>query len=226
MLNLVTVPTPPRRAIVLACMASLLSIGAPALAQAQMGGMGGMGGRRGGMGGMSGGVGRGGMRGGPRGGGGRTSPTDLVRQRLKQGNTLAFLLDHKKRLALTGLQQDSIKGYRKEVEHLQKPLFSLLDDVLGDGRTRGQRGDRGMPGGVGRDLGGEEEGRGAGMDRFLPDTARALVARLEDIQQSFGDRARGLLDKTQQQRADSIQRSLFDAQRAKLREQMERRRRG
>jgi hypothetical protein len=52
------------------------------------------------------------------------------------------------------------------------------------------------------------------------------VTRLEDIQQSFGDRARALLDATQRQRADSIQSAVLETERAKMREQMERRRRG
>lgn len=197
---------------------------APTAAYAQMGGVGGMGGM-GGAGGMQGGMGRGGMRGGPPGGGNRRSPADMMKERLKQANTLEFLLDHKKPLALTSRQQDSIKSYRKEVERLQKPLFASLSDVMGDAMMRGQRGAGAAPGQRGERGEGDAEG-GNPMDRFLPDTAKVLVTRLEDIQQAFGDRARALLDATQRQRADSIQTVKLEAQRAKMREQMEQRRRG
>lgn len=222
-------------------MVSALYLALPATASAQMGGIGGMGGMGGMRGGMGGGMGRGGMRGGPPGRGSRKSPADMIKQRLHEANSLVFLLDHKKPLALTKPQEDSIKQYRKDVEQLQKPLFSSLKTVLGDGMARapqGGPGGPGMRGGMGgrggtargtdpRDEGEEgPDGPGVGDVRFLPDTARALVARLEDIQQAYGDKARALLDPFQRQRADSIQSALLAEQRAKMQEQLERRRRG
>ena len=219
-------------------MAHALCLSVPATARAQIGGTGGM---RGGMrGGMGGGMGSG-MRGGPTGRGSRQSPTDMMKQRLHAANSLVFLLDHKKPLALTKPQQDSIKQYRKDVEQLQKPLFSSLKAVLGDGTAGAPWGGPGGPGmrdGMGGRGGAAGEadprddgevgrdGPGIGDARFLPDTARALVTRLEDIQQAYGEKARALLDPSQRQRADSIQSAMLAAQRAKMREQLERRRRG
>ncbi|GAB1341627.1 hypothetical protein [Gemmatimonas sp.] len=193
---------------------SVLLASAPTLVHAQMGGMGG-----------AGGMGRGDMRGG-RGAapaaGNRRSPADMARERLKAANPLEFLLEHKKPLALSKAQQDSIKHYRKDVEQMQKPLFAALDDAMRSGTSAGgQRGAGGRPVGGMRN-GGASSGRmGDGdpevemADRWLPDTARTLLKRLEDIQQAFGERARAQLHSNQLVRADSIQAVKLEEQRAK-----------
>lgn len=207
-------------------MVSMLGITLPIAVHAQTGGMGGMGGMGGGMGGMRGGGMRGG-RGGPPGAGKRRSPADLARERLENANTLAFLLDHRRPLRLTRMQTDSIKRYRKDVEQLQKPLFASLDDVMRGSMPRGPRGRApGMNDGMSD---GMSDGRGdgpsgeAGTDRLFPDTARTLLRRLEDIQQSYVDRAWAQLDSTQRRRADSIQTVRLQELREKARERMERR---
>lgn len=179
-------------------------------------------------GGMGGGMRGGGMRGrGGPGMGQRSSPTKRLRERLEESSTVAFLLDHKKPLALTKLQQDSLKAYRKDVERLQKPLFASLEQVLSEATTRGLRRGDGPPPGAIDD--GANGGRPGALDDLLPDSARTLLRRLEDVQQAYGERARAQLDATQRARADSIQSARLEAQRAeamKRREAVERRRGG
>lgn len=167
------------------------------------------------MGGGMGGMGRGGAgRGGPGGGmgGGRgASPAALAKERLEQADQLTLMLDHHKPLALSKMQQDSVKRLRKEMREMQEPLFKQFETLATDGiSSRGQ-------------------GRGGGLAALLPDTAKRVLARIEDIQDAYRDRARAQLDSTQRVRVDSIQTALQEKEREKAlkeREKMREDRRG
>jgi hypothetical protein len=197
-----------------------------------MGGMGGggMGGGMGGMRGDRGGMGRGGM------GGSMKSPAELAKANLERSDPLAFLLEHKKPLALNKLQQDSVKTFRKEMQEKQAPLFKQLEKIFDDAPQAGRRG-----GGMGGGMGGggmDPEGRGARGGRrgapgdsardsgrgALPDSVRTVLDRLTDIQDAYRDRARAQLDTVQRMRVDSIQNALLEKEREKARKQREERR--
>lgn len=196
---------------------TLTPMGSTLHAQGGMGGMGGgMGG--GGMGGgrRGGGMGGGGMgRGG--GGGGERSGSAGVKENLKQNDFIAFVLDHKKPLKISGLQEDSLKAYRKEMLFMQEPLFKDIDKLMSGGA-------RGM-GGMGGDRGGGEAGspRGArgGADGGPQDSVRTLISRLNDIQDAYRDRAKTRLDAGQAHLADSLQTVWLAEQRDKQAKKME-----
>lgn len=208
------------RRLMLVPASALMILMIPTQVQAQMGGgMGGMGG--GGMGG--GGMGRGGPPGGGRSGGNRT-PAAMARERMKQTDPLAFLLDNKKVLALTKAQQDTFKLYKKELEEKQSPVFKDLEKVTAS--ETGTGGGRGGFGGGGRGMGrgrGQMPSDSAGMDGpggagpGASDTVRTLFSRLADIQDAYRDRARAKLDSAQLVRADSIQNAALEKQREKMR---------
>ncbi len=142
-----------------------------------------------------GGGGRGGGMGGPgMGGGNRQSPATVVKENLEKNDPIAFLLDRKKPLALSGTQKDSLKVLRKEMQHTQEPLFMEMDKLFAEARQ--QRG--------GRRIG-----------AMLPDTARALMGQLTDIQDAYRDRARGQLSEGQRHVADSLMTSFLEEQRKK-----------
>ncbi|QJR34003.1 hypothetical protein [Gemmatimonas groenlandica] len=184
---------------------------APMALPAQMGGIGGgVGG--GGMGGGAGGRGGGmGARGGRGMGGGMKSPAAMARERLEQADPLEFLLDRKKPLELTKPQQESFKTLRKEMQRMQAPLFKDLETLFGDMPRRevprgGGRGDSGTPSG------------GA------PDTVRAVIGTLSDIQDSYRDRAREQLTPIQRTRADSLQQIMLAKARERFEKEREQRR--
>ncbi|BAH38412.1 MAG TPA: hypothetical protein DGD08_03495 [Gemmatimonas aurantiaca] len=207
------------RALLLVPTTALMVLSAPTVLHAQMGGMGG-GGMGGGMGG------RGGMGGGPGGrpgGPGSRTPVDVARDRMKQTDPLAFLLDHKKELALTKAQQDTFKVYRKELEEKQSPVFKDLQKVSTEEPANGGAANGGGRGGMGGGMGGRDGRRppsdSAGRDAagpFASDAVRALFSRLADIQDAYRDRARTKLDETQRVRADSIQNAALEKQREKM----------
>lgn len=211
------------RALLLVPATLITVLATPTLVHAQMGGMGGggMGGGMGGRGGMGGGRGPGGP-----GGGMRRAPVDMARDRMKQTDPLAFLLDHKKELELTKVQQDTFKVYRKELEEKQSPVFNDIRKLTADETAAAAKGE-GPAGGMGGGMGGRGPGRGQppsdsagrrddGAGPFASDGMRSLFLRLADIQDSFRDRARAKLDDTQRVRADSIQNAALEKQREKL----------
>ncbi len=171
----------------------------------------------GGMGGGSRGGGMGG-RGGPgMGGGSMPSPARMARQNLEKADPIRFLLDHKKPLELTKEQASSFKALRKDMHDAQKPLFKDLEHVFGAMSTRagGGGGRRGEPGEGPMTAG--APGGGA------PDTVRAVIGRLSDIQDSFRDRAREQLTAEQRTRADSLQQVMLAKARATFETQREKR---
>ena len=196
--------------------------------------MGGMGG--GGMGGGAGGRGGGmGGRGGGTGGGSVKSPAAMAKERIEQADPIEFLLDRKKPLELTKPQQESFKDLRKEMQRTQAPLFKDLEKLFGDMPQRGGRGGGppggGMGGGMGGGAGGSGRGGGRPDDEQLgggpggaaPDTVRAVLGKLSDIQDSFRDRAREQLTAEQRTRADSLQQVMLAEERAKFDKEREKR---
>lgn len=193
------------------------------------------------MGGMGGGMGGGRRGGGGMGGqgmgGSRKTPASLVKENLEKSDPIAFLLDRKKPLSLSDVQRDSLKIFRKEMQHMQEPLFKDMDKVFTDLEKNGENGAEGgagrrsggMGGGMGGGrrgggmgggaMGGDDEGpdggRGARLAAMLPDTAKTIVARLTDIQDAYRDRARGQLNDGQRHIADSLMTSILDEQRKK-----------
>lgn len=182
------------------------------------------------MGGGMGGGRRGGGMGGPGMGGSRKTPASLVKENLENSDPIAFLLDRKKPLTLTDMQKDSLKIFRKEMQHMQEPLFKDMDKIFtdlekngdnglesGSGRRGGGMGGGRRGGGMG--AGGTDDGpdggRGARLAAMLPDTAKTIVARLTDIQDAYRDRARGQLSDGQRHIADSLMTAILDEQRKK-----------
>jgi hypothetical protein len=172
-------------------------------------------------------------------GGSRKTPASLVKENLEKSDPIAFLLDRKKPLTLSDMQKDSLKIFRKEMQHMQEPLFRDMDKIFADieknggeggaeGGGSGRRGG-GMGGGMGGGrrgggmggggMGGDDEGadggRGARLAAMLPDTAKTIVARLTDIQDAYRDRARGQLSDGQRHIADSLMTAILDEQRKK-----------
>lgn len=150
------------------------------------------------------------------------SPAETAKKNLEHNDPIKFLLDQKKPLALTNTQRDTLKFLQKEMKHMQEPLFKdmekLTSDMAGRGGMRGGMGRGGRGGPSGGASGGDSEppegGRGRGG---VPDTVRALVARLSDIQDAYRDRARTKLTDAQRTTADS----LFDDMLAKDRKKAE-----
>lgn len=188
------------------------------------------------QGGGGGGRGRGG---GATGGPTSKSPADMIRENLDNDNPLKFLMDHRKPLDLTKMQRDSIERLRDELKDMQKPIFKDIESELrkmpaasrgGDGGGGGSRGGGsrggGSRGGGGGGIGGTETGApGGGRDMgTLPDTVRALVDRLADIQNAFGDRGRAQLTAPQLATADSLHTAWLEEQRkeAELRRKRDR----
>lgn len=182
---------------------------------------------------------RGGMGGGGMGGGSRRTPATMVKENLEKNDPIAFLLDRKKPLTLSDAQKDSLKAFRKEMQHMQEPLFKDMDKIFADeaqqggaGQGGGRRGGGmggGMGGGRGMPPGGDDgEGGGArggrGMGAMLPDTAKVIVARLTDIQDAYRDRARAQLNDGQRHIADSLMTALLDDERKKNEEERAKRR--
>ncbi len=156
---------------------------------------------------------RGGGMGGPgMGGGSRRTPAAIVKENLEKNDPIAFLLDRKKPLTLTDPQKDSLKAFRKEMQHMQEPLFKDMEKIFADEAQQGGGGQGG-----GRRGGGM--GGGRGMGAMLPDTARVIVARLTDIQDAFRDRARAQLNGGQRHIADSIMTALLDEERKRSEEE-------
>ena len=149
-----------------------------------------------------------GGRGGPGMGGSMKSPAAMAKERIEQADPIEFLLDREKPLELTKEQQDTFKSLRKEMRQTQAPLFKELDKLFGDQPQRGGRG--GGP--SGGSMGGSMPG---GMGAGAPDTVRAVLGTLSDIQDSFRDRAREQLTAEQRTRADSMQPMLAE-ERAKF----------
>lgn len=219
-------------------LACTLATVTPAVLAAQMGGMGG-----GGMGGGAGGRGGGGMggRGGPGMGGSMKSPAAMARERIEKADPIEFLLDRKKPLELTKPQQETFKSLRKEMRHMQEPLFKDLDKLFADMPQRGGRGGGaapgggmggGIPGGMGGGAGGSGRGggrpdgeqSGGGPGGGASDTVRAVMSKLSDIQDSFRDRAREQLKPEQRTRADSLQQVMLEEERAKFERERDTRR--
>ena len=150
-----------------------------------------------------------GGRGGPGMGGSMKSPAAMAKERIEQADPIEFLLDRKKPLELTKEQQDTFKSLRKEMRQTQAPLFKELDKLFGDQPQRGGRG--GGP--SGGSMGGSMPG---GMGAGAPDTVRAVLGTLSDIQDSFRDRAREQLTAEQRTRADSLQQAMLAEERAKF----------
>ena len=154
-----------------------------------------------------------GGRGGPGMGGSMKSPAALAKERIEQADPIEFLLDRKKPLELTKEQQDTFKSLRKEMRQTQAPLFKDLDKLFGDLPQRGGRGGGPPGGGMG---GGMGSGMPGGMGAGAPDTVRAVLGKLSDIQDSFRDRAREQLTAEQRTRADSLQQVMLAEERAKF----------
>ena len=149
-----------------------------------------------------------GGRGGPGMGGSMKSPAAMAKERIEQADPIAFLLDRKKPLELTKEQQDTFKSLRKEMRHTQAPLFKDLEKLFGDMPQRGGRGGGRRPG--------EEPPAGGPTGGGAPDTVRAVLGKLSDIQDSFRDRAREQLTAEQRTRADSLQQVMLAEERAKF----------
>ena len=151
-------------------------------------------------------------RGGPGGRGGfgqRVSPAATLKDNLEHNDPVAFLLDRKKPLALSGAQRDSLKVFRKEMRRRQEPLFKDMEGLATDREQQGARGGRGRGGrsdGGGPDGGGGASGRGG--DRAAragaSDTMRVLIDRLTEIQDAYGERARTQLSESQRAKADTL----------------------
>ena len=156
-----------------------------------------------------------GGRGGPGMGGSMKSPAAMAKERLEQADPIEFLLDRKKPLDLTKEQQDAFKSLRKEMQHTQAPLFKDLDKLFGDMPQRGGRGGGRRPG--------EEPPAGGPTGGGAPDTVRAVLGKLSDIQDSFRDRAREQLTAEQRTRADSLQQVMLAEERAKFEKDREKR---
>lgn len=151
-------------------------------------------GRAGGGGTRGGGMGRG------SGMGQMKSSAETVKENLERNDPIAFLLDRKKPLALSDLQKDSLKSLRKEMQHMQEPLFK---DMMAQANPSPVRGD--MRDGGGMENGGADGGRRSrGGSSGASDTVRALAGRLTDIQDAYRDRARGQLNDIQRVKADSL----------------------
>lgn len=128
------------------------------------------------------------------------SPVETVKENLERNDPIVFLLDRKKPLTLTDLQKDSLKSLRKEMQHMQEPLFKEMEAQVGPLPARG-----GMRGSGGTEGGGADGGRRSrGGSSGASDTVRALVGRLTDIQDAYRDRARGQLNDLQRVKADSL----------------------
>ena len=120
------------------------------------------------------------------------SPAETVKENLAHNDPIAFLLDRKKPLSLTDLQKDSLKSLRKEMLHMQEPLFKEMEAHVGPPLRRGRDGSGGAS-----------------------DTVRAMVGRLTDIQDAYRDRARGQLNDTQRVTADSLMQTFLADERKK-----------
>jgi hypothetical protein len=142
-------------------------------------------------------------------GGSMKSPAATAKERIEQADPIEFLLDRKKPLELTKEQQDAFKSLRKAMQHTQAPLFKDLDKLFGDMAPRGGRGVGSPPGG--------------GLGGGAPDTVRAVLGMLSDIQDSFRDRAREQLTAEQRTRADSLQQVMLAEERAKFEKEREKR---
>ena len=129
-------------------------------------------------------------RGGPGGRGGfgqRVSPAATLKDNLEHNDPVAFLLDRKKPLALSGTQRDSLKVFRKEMRRRQEPLFKDMEGLAADREQQGARG-----------------GRGRGARAGASDTMRILIDCLTDIQDAYGERARTQLSESQRAKADTL----------------------
>ena len=135
------------------------------------------------------------------GGGSRRSPATTVKENLEKNDPIAFLLDRKKPLTLSDPQKDSLKAFRKEMQHMQEPLFKDMEKIFTDEAKQGDA--RGSQGG------------GRGMGAMLPDEAKTIVARLTDIQDAYRDRARGQLNDGQRHIADSLMTAVLEDERKK-----------
>ena len=154
-----------------------------------------------------------GGRSGPGMGGSMKSPAALAKERIEQADPIEFLLDRKKPLELTKEQQDTFKSLRKEMRQTQAPLFKDLDKLFGEVPQRGGRGGGPAGGGMGGRMSGGTPGE---MGAGAPDTVRAVLGKLSDIQDSFRDRAREQLTAQQRTRADSLQQAMLAEERAKF----------
>jgi hypothetical protein len=146
-------------------------------------------------------------------GGSMKSPAALAKERIEQADPIEFLLDRKKPLELTKEQQDTFKSLRKEMRQTQAPLFKDLDKLFGEVPQRGGRGGGPAGGGMGGRMSGGTPGE---MGAGAPDTVRAVLGKLSDIQDSFRDRAREQLTAQQRTRADSLQQAMLAEERAKF----------
>lgn len=153
-------------------------------------------------------------RGGPGGRGGFgqiKSPAATLKDNLEHNDPVAFLLDRKKPLALSGAQRDSLKFFKKEMRRQQEPLFKEMEGLATNRQEQAARGGRGRGGrsnGRGPDGGGGDGASGRGGDRGAragaSDTMRVLIDRLTDIQDAYGERARTQLSLSQRAKADTL----------------------
>ncbi|MDQ6612800.1 MAG: hypothetical protein M3Y64_10235, partial [Gemmatimonadota bacterium] len=132
------------------------------------------------------------------------SPDKRIKSEYEASDPVQFLLHHDKQLQLEKSQKDSLKSLHKELDALQKPIFSDVEKIVSDAQKDRQQG---------RDTGDDPDTRAGGGrgGRGIPESVRALLVKLTDIQSAFNDRARAHLSDGQRHIADSLK-TIYDAE--------------
>jgi len=118
------------------------------------------------------------------GGGSATAPAASanVKRAADRDDPLNFLLDKKKLLVLDRTVEDSLKSFRKEMQHYQDVVYKDLDKAA----TRKEQGQ--LPG-----------------PSIIASMTRDSEERVKDIQSAYRDRARLLLSERQRAQVDSLE---------------------
>lgn len=126
-----------------------------------------------------------GAQGGGGGQGGSAAPPAAsinAKRTADREDPINFLLTRKKLLALDKSVEDSLKNYRKEMQHYQEVVFKDLDKAA----TRKEQGQ--LPGPI-----------------IIATMTKDSEERVKDIQSAYRDRARLLLTERQRSQVDSLE---------------------
>ncbi|MEP6834219.1 MAG: hypothetical protein ABJB74_12535 [Gemmatimonas sp.] len=127
----------------------------------------------------------GGGGGGQQQGGGSSQPPAAsvsVKRIADRDDPILFLLDKKKLLLLDRPLEDSLKNFRKEMQHYQDVAYKDLDKAA----TKKEQGQ--LPGTV-----------------ILMALTKDCESRIKDVQSAYRDRARALLSERQRMQVDSLE---------------------
>ncbi len=147
-------------------------------------------------------------------------PKPRFKREAEEHDPIQFLLKRDKQVALTSTQTDSLKALHKELIEAEKPIFKEADRYF-DAHPTPEQAARAFggtvssaPGGRGRVSVPASAGRPPATEAPSQASVQLFQTQIFVKQDLFRDRARALLNDTQNHNADSI-RTALDAERAR-----------